>query len=303
MFKMPKQPFRRFLRTPWLVARGLFVPHGGFLPSKEPVLDGFSIAQRTAGVLTLLAVNTAYSSHLDGVTGLPLMPPSLADPVAALSVPVVMVLLSAAALRFTRRGFRRQTARQLAYPVQTSILFIVVMSASRWIVPLGSYQGPGTATALEPLAVVAVIWYLAFALCAAWCCAAGLFRAADGHPLLFPVAAVVLSWLAASRVLNAGALPTGMPHPLYFTVVLGGPATVTVLSAFEVWQLRAAYPDKFPFREGPLPGSQAEPPWAGVPLKVFLRDQLTKFHEQLRDALRLLRSSVWPLTPKPRNGP
>jgi hypothetical protein len=217
------------------------------------------------------------------------MPPSLADPLAALSVPVVMVLLSAAALRFTRRGFRRQTARQLVYPVQTSILFIVVMSASRWIVPLGSYQGSGTATALEPLAVVAVIWYLAFALCAAWCCAAGLFRAADGHPLLFPVAAVVLSWLAASRVLNAGALPAGMPHPLYFTVVLGGPATVTVLSAFEVWQLRAKYPGKFPFREGPLPGSRAEAPWAGVPFKVFLHDQLTKFHEQLRGALRLLR--------------
>jgi hypothetical protein len=73
--------------------------------------------------------------------------------------------------------------------------------------------------------------------------------------------------------------------------VLGGPATVTALSAFEVWQLRAKYPDKFPFREGPLPGSQTEAPWAGVPLRVFLHDQLTKFHEQLTDALHVLRSA------------
>lgn len=67
--------------------------------------------------------------------------------------------------------------------------------------------------------------------------------------------------------------------------VLGGPAAVTALSAFEVWHLRARYPGKFPFREGPLPGSRAEAPWAGVPFKVFLHDQLTKFREQLRDAL------------------
>jgi hypothetical protein len=159
------------------------------------------------------------------------MPPSLADPLAVLSVPVVMVLLSAAALCFTRRGCRPRAARQLVYPVQASILFVVVMTAGRWIVPLGSFQGSGTTTALEPLAVLAVIWYLAFALCAAWWCAAGLFRAADGHPLLFPAAAVVLSWLATIRVLST----------------------------------------------------------AGVPFKVFLHDQLTKFHEQLRGALRLLR--------------
>lgn len=307
MFRMLKQLFllfRRFLRTAWLAASSLFGPRGGFLPPAEPVLDGFSIAQRTAGVLTLLAVNTAYSSQLGGVTGLLLMPPSLADPLAALSVPVVMVLLSAAALRFTRRGFRRQAARRLVYPVQASVLFVVVMSAGRWIVPLGSYQGSGTTTALEPLAVLAVIWYLAFVLCAAGCCAAGLFRAADGHPLLAPAAAVVLSCLAAIRVLSTDALPAGMPHPLYFTVVLGGPATVTALSAFEVWQLRAKYPGKFPFREGPLPGSQAEPAWAGVPLKVVLCDQLTKFHEQLRDALHLLRSAFRnPASRSPHQGP
>jgi hypothetical protein len=295
MFTILKQLCRGFLRSAWLAALSLFGPRGGFLPPDEPVLNGFGIAQRTAGVLTLLAVNTAYSSRLDGVTGLPLMPPSLADPLAVLSVPVVMVLLSAAALCFTRRDCRRRAARQLVYPVQASILFIVVLIAGRWIVPLGSYQGPGTATALEPLAVLAVIWYLAFAVCAAWCCAAGLFRAADGHPLLAPSAAVVLSWLAAIRVLSTDALPAGMPHPLYFTVVLGGPATVTVLSAFEVWHLRDKYPGKFPFREGPLPGSRrAEAPWAGVPFKDFLHDQLTKFHEQLRDVLRLLRSAQEP---------
>jgi hypothetical protein len=288
MFRMLKQLFIGFGRTAWLAARNLFGPRGGFLPpTTEPVLDWLGIARGTAGVLTLLAVNTAYGSHLDGVTGLPLMPPSLADPQAVLVAPVVMVLLSAAALCFTRRGFRRHAARRLVYPVQASVLFAALMIASRWVMLLGSYQGSGITVVLEPLAVLAVIWYLAFTLCAAWWCAAGLFRAADGHPLLFPVAAVVLSWLAAVHVRSTDGLPAGMPHLLYFTVVLGGPTTVTVLSAFEVWLLHAKYPGKFPFREGPLPGSRAEAPWAGVPFKVFLRDQLTKCHEQLTDALHL----------------
>lgn len=223
MFRMLKGLFSRFLRTVWLAACSLFGPRGGFLPpTKEPMLDGFGIVRGVAGVLALLAVNGAYGSHLGGVTGLPLMPPSLADPLAVLNAPVVMMLLSAAALCFTRRRYRWHAARQLVYPVQTSFLFVAVIVVSRWIVPLGSYQGSGTTIALEPLAAVAVIWYLTFALCAAWCCSAGVFRAADGHPLLAPVAAMVFSWLAAVRVRSTDALPADMPHPLYFTVVLGG---------------------------------------------------------------------------------
>ena len=289
MFRMLKQLFLNFLRTAWLAALSVFGPRGGFLPSKDPVVDWFGIARGIAGVWVLLAVNSAYGSHLGGVTGLPLMPPSLADPLAVLSAPVVMVLLSVAALCFTRRGYRRRAARRLVYPVQTSVLFVVVIVASGWVVLLGSYLGSGISIALEPLAAVAVIWYLSFVLCAAWCCVAGVFRAADGHPLLAPVAAVVFSWLAAVRVRDADALPVGMPRLLYFTVVLGGPATVTVLSAFEVWLLRAEYPDKFPFREGPLPGSRTEARWVDVSLKAFLREQLTKFREQLKDARCLLR--------------
>lgn len=290
MFMMLIRLFGRFLQTALLAARSLFAPRGGFLPpATEPVLDLLGIVRGAAGVLALLVVNDAYGSRLGGVTGLPVMPPSLADPLAVLSAPVVMVLLSAAVLCLTRRGKRRRAARQLRCPVQASFLFAVVVAASRWIVPLGSYRGAGAEVLLEPLAAGAVIWYLSFALCAAWCCAAGVFRAADGHPLLAPVAAVVFSWLAAARVHGAGDPAPGMPHLLYFTVILGGPATVTALSAFEVWLLRASYPDKFPFREGPLPDSQAGAPWAGVPVRAFLHDQLTKFREQLADALRLLR--------------
>jgi uncharacterized membrane protein len=59
------------------------------------------------------------------------------------------------------------------------------------------------------------------------------------------VAAVVFSWLAAARLRDAAAQPAGMPPLLYFTVVLGGPVTVTVLSAFEVWLLRAQYRSQF----------------------------------------------------------
>lgn len=287
MFRIVSRLFRCFLRTALLASLTLFGPRGGFLSSAEPALDGFGIARGTAGVLALLAVNSTYGSRLGGITGLPLTPPSLTDPLDVLSAPAVMLVLSVAAVCFTRRGFRRHAARSLVYPVQASVLFLALMIGSRWVLPLASYAGSGATVLLEPLAAAAAVWYLAFLVCAAWCCAAGPFRAADGHPLLAPAAAVVFSWLAAARVHSADALAGGMPPVLYLAVVLGGPVTVTALSAFEVWQLRSRYPE-FPFREGPLPGSRAEAPWSGAPLKVFCHDELAKFREQVKDARHLL---------------
>lgn len=283
-----RQCGRFYLKPAVVVAFRLFGPRGGFLPSDEPVLDGFIIVRGTIGVLILLVINTAYGTGLGGVTGLPLVPPSLADPESVISAPGVMLLLALAALCFTRRGYRRRAARQLVYPVQASIIFVALLAASRWIVPLASYRGTGiTAVGVEPLVQLAVIWYLTLAWCATWCCAAGPFRAADGHPLLAPVAAAVFAWLAAIRTVT-GVVPATMPHTLYFTVLLGGPATVTALSAFEVWLLHAKFPDRFPFREGPVPHSRAKAPWTGVPLVVFLRQQFTEFCHQVRDACQLL---------------
>jgi hypothetical protein len=270
---------RFYWRPAVTVAAHLFAPRGLYLSPDEPVLNGFSIIRGTVGVLILFVVSATYGTDLGGVEQFPLVPPLLADPKTVLAAPFVIVMLAVATVCFTRRGYRRRVARQLVYPIQTSILYVALVVASGWILLPHYGNDTGIAAVLvHLLAVLAVPWFVIVLLCGGWWCAAGLFRAADGHPLLAPVAATVFAWLAASRALHFGTIPATMPHTLYFTVLLGGPTTVTALSAFEIWQLHRN--PGFPFREGPPPRSRGEAPWAGVPLSVFLHDQITKFRHQ-----------------------
>lgn len=168
-------------------------------------------------------------------------------------------MLAVATVCFTRRGYRRRVAPQFVYPIQTSILYVALVVASGWILSPHYGNNTGiTAVLAHLLEVLTVPWFIIVLLCGGWWCAAGLFRAGDGHPLLAPVAATVFAWLAASRALYFGTIPTTMPHTLYFTVLLGGPTTVTALSAFEIWQLHRN--PGFPFREGPPSHSRDEAP-------------------------------------------
>ena len=294
--ELVKRCIRHYVRTALVLALRLFAPRGGFLPPSEPVLDGFSIVRGTVGALVLFFINAVYGTDLGGVTGLPLTPPSLADPWVVGGAPVVIGLLAVVALWFTRRGYRRRATYQLLCPIRAVIIFVVLATAGRWVLPLEHYSGVGlTAIGVELLSQLAVFWYLIFVWCAVWCCAAGPFRAADGHPLLAPVAATAFAWLAAVHALTAHGLSAATPHVLYFAAVVGGPATVTAMSALEVCLLRARFPSQFPFREGPLvTQSQRAAPWTGIPLVAFLRQQLIEFRKQLKEVRQRLARRNWP---------
>lgn len=276
-------------------AARLFAPRGGFLPATEPVLDGFSLARGTIGVVVLCFINAVYGTDLGGVRGLPLSPPSLADSWVLVGAPGVIVLLALGAICLTRREHRRVAARQLVVPVRTVITFLVVTFALGWGVSLLD-RSPGhnliALLGLGLLSVLAHLWYLIFGILAFWWCAAGPFRAGDGHPLLPPAVTAALAWVAAIHALVTGGPPPGMPGALYLGVLTAGPATVTALSAFEVWWLRHQFPAQFPFRDGPLvTRAQREARPTAAHLTAFLGQQLAMFGQQLREIGQLIKDA------------
>jgi hypothetical protein len=278
---------RLYVRSAVRLALRLFAPRGGFLPATEPVLDGFSILRGTVGLLVLVIIDTAYSADLGGFQDFPLTPPSLADSWVLIGAPGVIVLLALTALCFTRRGHRRRAARQLLHPVQAVITFLLLAAALSWGAPLlgdAADHGLTAQLALDLLSALAPLWCLIFMGCALWCCAAGPFRAGDGHPLLAPAATTAFAWLAAVHALTTGGPPAAMPRAVYFAVILGGPATVTAVSGLEIWLLRGRYPGQFPFREGPLTAHpQPAALWSDVHLVAFLGQQLAEFGQQLKE--------------------
>jgi hypothetical protein len=278
---------RLYVRSAAGLAFRLFAPRGGFLPPTEPVFDGFSIVRGTLGVLFLLLVNAAYGTDLGGVTGVPLSPPSLADSWVLAGAPGIITVLAVVALCLTRRGYRRRAVRQLVCPVQTVFIFLVLVFAlGRGIPFLAQASGRGLITSLgvDLLSLLATIWCFIFYWCVLWCCTAGPFRAGDGHPLLAPAVTTAFAWFAAVHALVANGPPGTMPHPLYFTVIFGGPTTVMVVSGVEIWLLRNRYPSQFPFREGPLTANpRPAAPWSDVHLIVFVGQQLAGFGQQLKE--------------------
>jgi len=283
---------RLYLRSAVGLALRLFAPRGGFLPPTEPVLDGFSTARGTAGVALLLLINAFYGTDFGGVHGLPISPPSLDDSWVLAGAPGVIILLAVAGVCFTRRGYRRRAARQLVYPVQAVFIFLVLAFALGLGAPLLEHvtgHGVAASLGLDLLSVLVPVWCFFFEWCAIWCCAAGPFRAGDGHPLLAPAATTALAWLTVIHALVTDPPPPAMPHAVYFTVIFGGPATVTAVSGLEIWRLRDKFPDQFPFREGPL-ASDPRPaaPWAGGHLVAFMGQQLADFGQQLKEVCQRL---------------
>jgi hypothetical protein len=244
-----------YVRSATRLSFRIFAPHGGFLPAYEPTLDYFGIARGLIGIIALLIVDAIYGADLGGVQNFPLMPPSLTDSWAFIGAFGAILSLVLVTLLWTRRGHRLRAAKQLWYPVRSVIALLVLSLAvppimSILIHPLS--QSVMLHLMAQLLFLLAIGWYLIFLWCAVWCCAAGPFRAGDGHPLLAPATAVVLAWLAAVHALAASRPLPGMSETTLLIISICGPATVTILAGLEIWILHSKFPGQFPFRDGPL---------------------------------------------------
>ncbi|MFE1444517.1 hypothetical protein [Streptomyces sp. NPDC058739] len=93
---------------------------------------------------------------------------------------------------------------------------------------------------LALIVVVAVFWGLPFLLLASLYSARSAFNTAHVHPMLPPVVTGVLVWVLAVFNLIGTGMPAGPPVAQYSSL-LGGPLSVTAISAWEMWRLRTRY--------------------------------------------------------------
>ncbi|MEV4509072.1 hypothetical protein AB0K00_08980 [Dactylosporangium sp. NPDC049525] len=166
--------------------------------------------------------------------------------IAVLTTMAVLVLTTSAASRGA-------VARRMWIPLRTMLLFPVFFAAPIVAGMLGYWLGrlvfhtlhdSGHAvlaylgTALLILLFIGIVLSLLWVmLISAYFCLTNLFRAAEGHPLLAPVAATAIVWVLPQllRVMRHTDPPT---DGLGIAVFYGGAVTVTLLSAVEI--VRAA---------------------------------------------------------------
>ncbi|MFD7625572.1 hypothetical protein ACFV7Q_05910 [Streptomyces sp. NPDC059851] len=90
------------------------------------------------------------------------------------------------------------------------------------------------------LALVVLIVSIPYTIIAAYVCVASCFRASDVHQLLPALLSPLLVWSLFAFQLFNGPDVAAPPEVLY-TFLLGGPLSVTALSAWEVRRLRTRY--------------------------------------------------------------
>lgn len=90
------------------------------------------------------------------------------------------------------------------------------------------------------LGLALLIASIPYTILAAYVCVASCFRASDVHQLLPALLPPLLVWSLFAFQLFNGPDVAAPPEVLY-TFLLGGPLSVTALSAWEVWRLRSRY--------------------------------------------------------------
>lgn len=160
-------------------------------------------------------------------------------------VPIGIALL-------TRSGYRMVALRQLRFPaVAVGGYVALYLAVSRGLPFLLKARTGPNAFLLSLLALVAMLWLAILLLRGLYLLVVGMFRLADGHPLLAPLAGTFIAWGVAVNTMLAGG-ESDVPPNIAMVLLLGGPLSVTAVSALEVTRLRRRYPNEFPFRRGPL---------------------------------------------------
>ncbi|HBW18078.1 MAG TPA: hypothetical protein DEH11_03205 [Actinobacteria bacterium] len=166
---------------------------------------------------------------------------------------ICVVAISAFILPAIKPAARGQVARRLLVPVRTILTYIGVLAApfivgfAGYYLSLQLYRSINAGGSRHLLAVVAVVAFggtaeiatimlALLALLGGIFSVGSLFRAAEGYPLLEPVAVAMVVWvqLLVVQIMTRASVPAGLAGLiLYFA----GPITVTALSGLEIVRL------------------------------------------------------------------
>ncbi|MFB7724684.1 hypothetical protein [Nocardia sp. NPDC056100] len=172
---------------------------------------------------------------------------------AIVAFPVCLIAM-VVILAVTYSAHRADTAAQLAHPLRTMGICIAGVAALAMVPALLSifdrFAGPVpgliavVAVMASGLAVVPFLIRATFLITKHW------FNAVDGHLLLGPTVAVIVTWTVAAIDLTARE-STLLPARVDLTLLLGGCVTITILAVLEGRRAHQRY--GVSFRSGAWP--------------------------------------------------
>jgi hypothetical protein len=247
-----KRKAHGYFASAWNAANKLFSPQHNYLHDEDSVIGWLYRARSIIGAFMLVAIGVRY--HHPATDLVAPFSPVLGGVTTAMLLALAMVVPGAIlAVLFTHRGKRMEACRQMRYPLGSLLACLILYMIGvriTWLMHVLVADGKSF-----PLVVVWMcsgFWVVTFVSRAIYLVTTGLCRLGDGHPLLPPVAGLVIAWAVAitSLLSSKGGGEPGMVAAL---VLLGGPVSITAVSVVETWRLRVKYPADFPFRDGPLP--------------------------------------------------
>lgn len=240
-----------YFGSAWGLATRAFKVQNCYLGQRDEEVERLYRWRSILGFVVIVCIEAYYHSLRSGVSQ---AYASVNHSVDAL-VRVVLIggaLIPVGVALLTKPGYRMVALWQLRFPAVAAGGYVVLyLALSRGLPPLVMVR-TGTHRFLASLLALAVIfWLTIFTLRGLYLLVVGMFRLVDGHPLLAPLTGTFIAWGVAFNTVLAGGR-SDVPPNVAAVLLLGGPISVTAVSAMEVARLRRRYPDDFPFRRGPL---------------------------------------------------
>ena len=249
-------------------------PSGAFLGERVEAIDRLNKVRSWAAIAIIVGTAVYYAGlgHLADVTkGKDVSNVAVGNHTPegswflGLMISVVVVifmlpLISLSLVWWTRRGARRAALVQLRWPYLAIAAWFGVFAVASPFMALTAYlQRSARHMNFDIKALVWVIVLfvliveLAWLVKATYLAASGMFRAADGHPLL-PLIVAPAAAAATALMMNTVGSNGLVGVPGYVGVLLawGGTITIAIVSLRSARILKRRYPDDFPFRNGPL---------------------------------------------------
>lgn len=232
------------LRSAHRVATKLFVHQSGDRIVDRTV-DRVQVARTVLGALATIGLILAYGVEKDRWNNA-----AEAGFANAIVTPFLLIcagpLVILGFIYYAPPHLRPQLRSRLHAPLKAVgwfLLSLAVVAAIIYFVGSSGVMESKDPWLVVPVALItmaAIFWGLPFLFLASLYSARSAFNTAHVHPMLPPVVTGILVWLLAIFNLISEGMPAG-PPVAQFCSVLGGPLSVTAVSAWEMWRLRTRY--------------------------------------------------------------
>lgn len=259
----------------WRVPNFLLEPRGDFFHEHDELIERLNKWRSVAGGSIVIGMIIYYAglahtgyTRKGGVLGGANMTTNTPEgswigglivtfSVAIFVVPIVSLVLVLTA----ERGHRLATLYQLRWIAIASVSYAGLCAVSFGIAEGVADLQKSSTKHLDPVLdiVLTLLGSAVGIILLVWFCkgfyllVTGLFRADDAHPLLAPIAAIPIVWIASLVMYFEGGTGglSGVPETLGKIVAFGGAVSVTIISVFTLRRLKN-HPG-WAFRRGPLP--------------------------------------------------